>query len=163
MTNRKLLLTVFYSFSFHTGHKAATSPFHCILFLVVCCASPPDGFIVVSSSVTVLHKVVLGLLGFVFPGGVHLNATLWLLFCSILSTQPSYLKCMCVISSLMFQLPVLLYSWWLKILLGQKMLHIFVCGILLMADLPLLLYRSSFVLRLYCLDLQMEQSWEKAP
>lgn len=163
------------------GHKASIRALHCIRSLAACCASPHDSFICSSSCVTVLRQVVLGLPGFLLPGGVHFKATFMMRSCSILSTCPSYLRHLCVISLVMLQLLVFLKSSLLEILLGQTIWHIHLRHLLWntssllvsvlttrqlsepysRTDLTLLLYRSIFVLRLYCLDLQMERSREK--
>ncbi len=63
-----------YSSSSPMGHKASMSTLHCIRSLAACWASPHDRFICSSSCVTVLRQVVLGLPGFLLPGGVHLKA-----------------------------------------------------------------------------------------
>ncbi len=178
-----LLYLLTYSSSSPMGHKASMSTLHCIRSLAACWASPHDRFICSSSCVTVLRQVVLGLPGFLLPGGVHLKAIFVMRSCSILNTCPSHLRRLCVISLMMLQLPVFLYSSLLEILLGQKIWHIrrrhplWNTSILFMSvltacqlsepysrtDFTLLLYRSIFVLRLYCFDLQIGQSWEKAP
>lgn len=165
------------------GHKASMSTLHCIRSLAACWASPHDRFICSSSCVTVLRQVVLGLPGFLLPGGVHLRATFVMLSCSILNTCPSHLKRLHVISLVILQLPVFLYNSLLEILLGQKVWHIrqrhplWNTSILLMSvlitgqlsepysrtDFTLQLYRIIIVLRLYCFDLHIERSWEKAP
>ncbi len=74
----------------------------------------------VPALVTVLRQVVLGLPGFLLPGGVHLKVIFVMRSCSILNTCPSHLRRLCVISLMMLQLPVFLYSSLLEILLGQK-------------------------------------------
>ncbi len=89
---------------------------HCIRSL----ASPHDRFICSSSCVTVLRQGILGLPGFLLPGGVHLKVIFVMRSCSILSTCPSHLRRLCVISLMMLQLPVFLYSSLLEILLGKK-------------------------------------------
>ncbi len=157
------IFTLHYSSSSPVGHKASMSTLHCIWSLAAYWASPHDRFICSSSRVTVLRQVVF----FVMRS------------CSILSTCPSHLRRLCVISLMMLQLPVFLYSLLLEILLGQKIWHIrrrhplWNTSILLMSvltarqlsepysrtDFTLLLYRSIFLLRLYCFDLQIGQSW----
>ena len=77
-----------------------------------------------NSCVTVLRQVVLGLPGFLLPGGVHLKATFVMWSCSILRTCPSHLRRLCVISLVMLRLPVFLYSSLLEIVFGQKIWHI---------------------------------------
>lgn len=106
------------------GHKASMSPLHCIRSLAACWASPHDRFMCSSSCVTVLRQVVLGLPGFLLPGGVHLRVTLVMLSCSILNTCPSHLRRLCVMSLVMLRLPVFLYRSLLEILLGQNIQHI---------------------------------------
>ncbi len=117
-------ITLHYSSSSPVGHKASMSTPHCIRSLAACWASPHDRFICSSSCVTVLRQVVLGLPGFLLPGGVHLKAIFVMRSCSIFSTCPSHLRRLCVISLMMLQLPVFLYSSLLEILLGQKIWHI---------------------------------------
>lgn len=99
--------------------------------------------------------------------------------CFILSTCPSHQICT-VMSFVMFLLLVFKNSYWLFFFFfgAKRSGQFFCCGksqvspYLLTTcqfsepyrrtDLTLLLYRSIFVLRLYCVELYMEQSWEKA-
>ena len=117
------LIYYYYSSSSPMGHKASISSLHCMRSLAACWASPHDRFIGSSSCVTVLRQVVLGLPGFLLPGGVHLKATFVMWSCSILNTCPSHLRRLCVISLVMLRLPVFSYSSLLEILLGQKIWH----------------------------------------
>ena len=106
-------------------HKAVTICFHLILSCAACCASPHVRFAIFSSEVTVLRQVVFGLPCFLFPGGVHLKATLGMLFWSIRRTCPSHLSRLCLISSTTFRQLVFLYRSLFEIFSGQKIRQIF--------------------------------------
>ena len=171
----------YYYSSSPMGHKASMSTFNSTRSLAACWASPHDRLICFSSCVKVLRQVVFGLPGFILSGAVHLKATFVMRSCSILNTCLSHLRCPFVISLVMLQPPVFLYRSLLEILLGQKIWHfrrrhpLWNTSILLMSVLTTrqlsepysrtdsTLNRSIFDLRLYCFDLQMGQSWEKAP
>ena len=66
----------YYSSSPLVGHKAATNCFHHSLSLALFCASPKVRWFSASSVVILRRQVVVGLPGFLFPGGVHLRAIL---------------------------------------------------------------------------------------
>ena len=76
------------SSSSQLGHKAAMIQRHLCQSWAAVCASPHERPVSLSSATTVLRQVVLGLPGFLFPGGVHLSAVLGMRPCFILRTWP---------------------------------------------------------------------------
>ena len=94
------------SSSSRLGHKASVSSLHRVLSLAMCWACPHVSSLSFSSAITVRRQVVLGRPLFLFPGGVHLNATFGMRFSSILSTCPSHRKRRRLISPTILWLPV---------------------------------------------------------
>ena len=87
-------------------------------------AVPHVSYIFFKSPSKVFLRVIFGLPCFLLPGGFHLKPFLGILFCSILSTCPSHLCLLCLISVAILQHLILAYSSSFEILFGQYILQI---------------------------------------
>ena len=80
MTNRHVkglyFVLTYLSSSSPVGHKATTMLRHNVLSFAEAWASPQDSPISFSSAITDCRHVIFGRPRFLFPGGVHLSATL---------------------------------------------------------------------------------------
>ena len=85
-------LVTYLSSSSPVGHKATTMLRHKVLSFAEAWASPQDSPISFSSAITDCRHVIFGRPRFLFPGGVHLSATLGMLSWSIRRTCPSHLS-----------------------------------------------------------------------
>ena len=103
---------------------ASTRALHLVLFCAVLSIYNqmiPSSFI--SASTLLLH-VPFGLLGFLYPGGVHFNTLFAYLLFPVLSTCPMYLHFLFFISAMMLPTPVLSASSPFDINSGHLMLTI---------------------------------------
>ena len=101
-------LLTYLSSSSPVGHKATTMLRHKVLSFAEAWASPQDSPISFSSVITDCRHVIFGRPRFLFPGGVHLSATLWMLSWGIRRTCPSHLSRLRLISRTALLQPVFL-------------------------------------------------------
>ena len=101
-------LLTYLSSSSPVGHKATTMLRHTVLSFAEAWASPQDSPISFSSAITDCRHVIFGRPRFLFPGGVHLSATLGMLSWGIRRTCPSHLSRLRLISRTALLQPVLL-------------------------------------------------------
>ena len=91
---------------------------HKVLSFAEVWASPQDSPISFSSAITDCRHVIFGRPRFLFPGGVHLSATLGMLSWGIRRTCPSHLSRLRLISRTALLQPVFLQRSTLEILFG---------------------------------------------
>ena len=108
MCHLKAIQSIQLSSSSPVGHKATTMLRHKVLSFAEAWASPQDSPISFSSAITDCHHVIFGRPRFLFPGGVHLGATLGKLSWGIRRTCPSHLSRLRLISRTALLQPVFL-------------------------------------------------------